>query len=280
MARLVATCGVPHNPLLWRTMVDPIPDDLARIRTRWTEFRDRLTASGAETLVVLSSDHFRKFMYDNSPAFTIGKAPRFPTTYENEIRTFGFEAWEASGDEDLAAHLLGGRQLPDEFDFAWSNEWVIDHSISLPLVYMTPEWDLPIVPINSNTNMPPIPSAGRFARLGAWLREAIEAWPDDRRVALIASGHLATDIGGPRQFLGGASPDDEFDREAVEWMAGGDLEAAVAGCTYERLVGAGNVTLQFLNFLAALAAAGRPAVFAEATPCRFAPAPFFWWDLS
>ncbi len=200
-------------------------------------------------------------------------------TFENEIRTFGLDPWEMAGDPELAGWLLGDAELAGGFDFAMSNEWVLDHSFSLPAVFMTPGLDVPIVPIHTNANIPPIPTARRYAELGGYLRRRIEAAPFDRRVAIIGSGHLATEIGGPRQFLGGGSPDQVFDDDAVGWMAEGDLDGAIAGCSFERLAAAGNVTGQFLNFVAALAAAGRPASFAEATPSRFANGPFFWWDI-
>jgi len=141
--------------------------------------------------------------------------------------------------------------------------------------------DIPIVPVHANANIPPIPPARRYAELGTYLAEAIAAAPSAQRMALIASGHLATEVGGPRQFLGGNSPDDDFDRDAVGWMRDGDLESAIAGCSFARLAAAGNVTAQYLNFVTALAAAGgRPATFAEGTPSRFAAGPFFSWDMS
>ena len=62
-------------------------------------------------------------------------------------------------------------------------------------------------------------------------------------------------------------------------MAEGDLEAAIAGCSFDRLAAAGNVTGQFLNFLTALAAADSGASLAEGVPSRFANGPFFWWDV-
>jgi hypothetical protein len=279
MAELVAILGVPHNPLLWRTMnAGPIPEDLRRTRGNFDRFADGIAAAGVDVLVVVGSDHLRPFSWGNSPAFCVGKAERFACTFENEIRTFGLEPWEMIGDPDLAGWLLGDTTLPDGFDFAMSNEWVLDHSFTLPAVFMTPGLEIPIVPIHTNANIPPIPGAARYAALGRYLRDRIEAAPFSRRVALIASGHLATEIGGPRQFLGGGSPDQAFDDEAVGWMATGDLPAAVEGSSFERLAAAGNVTGQFLNFLTALAAADRPASFAEGTPSRFANGPFFWWD--
>ena len=279
VAELVLVQGVQHNPLLWRTMRDPMPDDLARSGANFASFRDALAAARPDVLVVLGSDHARKFTFENSPAFCIGKADHYVCTYENEVRTFGLEGWEVPGDRDLAGHLLGGSELAGGFDFAMSNEWLLDHSFSIPLVYMT-DLDIPIVPIHANAAIPPLPPASRFAALGSYLAESIASEPSDRRVALIASGHLATEVGGPRHFLGGESPDAEFDAMAVEWMGSGDLDGAIAGCTLERVLAAGNVSAQYLNFIAALAAAGsRPADFAEGTQSRFAAAPFFMWEV-
>lgn len=279
MAELVAIFGVPHNPLLWRTMrADPVPDDLAATRANFERFAEVIADAEVETLLIVGSDHLRHFDWTNSPAFCIGKAERFPATYENEIRTFGLEPWEIPGDPELAGWLLGTTELEPHIDFAMSNEWVLDHSFTIPAVFLTPDLDIAVVPIHTNANIPPIPSAARFATLGRYLRDRVAQAPFDRRVALVTTGHLATEIGGPRQFLGGGSPDQEFDERAVAWMADGDLDAAVAGCTFESLSAAGNVTGQFLNFIAALAAADRPAAFAEGTPSRFANGPFFRWD--
>lgn len=281
MAELACIAAVPHNPLLYGSMREPMPDDLAMTADRFERFRSWITDLDVDALVVVGSDHLRKFSHDNSPAFAIGKAPWFATTYENEVRHFGLDSWRVDGDEELAGWLLGGSELPESVDLALANEWVLDHSYSVPLRFVRPDWDLPVVPVHTNTNIPPLPRAARFAALGTYLAESVRSAPLARRVAIITTGHLATDIGGPKGFLGGDSPDEEFDREAVRWMAEGDLDAAVAACTLERMLEAGNVTPQFLNVVAGLAAAGgRPADFAEATPSRFAAGPFFFWDLT
>ena len=281
MADLVAVVGVPHNPLLYRTMRDPIPGDLRATADNFEDFRARLHAARVESLIVVGSDHMRRFGHDLSPPFVVGKAPRFATTYENEVRHFGLDEWMVDGDEDLASAVLGGSVLPRSIDLALSHEWVLDHAFSVPLRFLRPNWDLAVVPIHTNTNIPPVPHAERFIRLGVHLTEAIRSWAPGRRVAIVATGHLATDIGGPAGFLGGGSPDAEFDAMAVRWMREGDVEGSISGCSLDRLVAAGNVTPQFLNFLTALAAAGgRPADVAEGTPSRFAAGPFFYWDLT
>jgi aromatic ring-opening dioxygenase catalytic subunit (LigB family) len=276
MAELVMAAATPHNPLLWRAIREPVPDDLLGVEANFARVRDSIIDAGVDVLIVLGTDHIRQFFADNAPAFIVGKADSYHGTYENEVRTFGMEYVELTGHRGLADAIVGRELLPDAIDFAVSHEWRLDHGFVIPLQYVRPALDLPIVPIHANATLPPLPSPQRFAALGRHLRTAVEAWDADVRVGLLTSGHMATDVGGPRQFDG--SPDPEFDALAVEWMRRGDLEAAIEGCSYERIMSAGNVTYQYVNILAALAAMGRPADVAEATESRFASSPFFLWS--
>jgi hypothetical protein len=216
----------------------------------------------------------------NMPAFMIGKADRMRGVHPNETRTFGMQPTELNGDPELAKALIGGASLSEDFDFAFSDEPWLDHSFMVPLLFTNPRLDVPVVPVFTNTTSPPIPTAARFARLGDYLRNSIDSTPLSRRVLIVASGHLAHELGGPRHFLG-TSPDPEFDVSAVSWMGRGDLGEAVAGCSFDRLSAAGNVTYQFLNFIAALTAAGgSPAAFSEGTPTRLGNLPFFQWEVA
>lgn len=278
MARLVMAAATPHNPLLWRAMVDPLPDDLQRVQANFQLISQTIDRLGVDVIVEVGSDHVRQFFSDLSPAFVVGKADRYPGTFENEVRTFGMHFVEIEGHRELADLLTGHHVLVESIDLAVSHEWRLDHGFILPLLYLTPRLDIPVVPIHVNTMLPPLPSPRRFADLGAHIRTTVERWDADVNVALLTSGHMATDIGGPRLFLGGGSPDPAFDEEAVGWMHRGDLDAAIAGCRYDRVMAAGNVTYQYLNAITALAAmGGRPTVLAEATESRFASSPFFMW---
>lgn len=278
MAELVATLGVPHTPLLWEMLRGDVPEDLADVARHFERFRRLLDESRPDVLVMIASDHFRQLLPSNMPAFMIGKAGSVRCTHPNEERMFGLPGFELDGDVELSRRLLGGRELPDGFDFAFSDEPWLDHAFTVPLLYLRPDLDLPVVPVFTNANAPPIPSARRFAEVGGYIRRSILEWDDDRRVAVVGSGHLAVELGGPRQF-GGASPDPEFDRTAVSWLAGGDMDAAVEGATFDRMFRAGNLTFQFLNLVSCLAVAGgRPPAVAAGVECRFGAEPFFAWE--
>jgi Catalytic LigB subunit of aromatic ring-opening dioxygenase. len=62
----------------------------------------------------------------------------------------------------------------------------------------------------------------------------VEAWPSDKRVAIIGTGHLSLELGGPRQF-GPHGPDPEFDRKAVAWIANGDVDGCLGEVTLDSL---------------------------------------------
>ncbi len=277
MAELVGVLGVTHNPLMWRELQTGTPADLERVAANFDRLRRTVADLHPDVIVLVTSDHFHMLMTSNMPAFLIGKATEMRAGHPNEKRVFGLETTMVPGAPDLGAHLLGGRDLAPGFDFAFSDEPWLDHSSLVPLLVLTPGLDVPVVPVLTNCNAPPIPTAARFAELGTHLRSAIEAFPGERRVLVVGSGHLAHELGGPRQFLG-ESPDHDFDAGAVSWMAEGDLESAVVATSFQRLTEAGNETYQFLNFVTCLSVAGTGASFAEGTPTRFGNLPFFVWD--
>ena len=278
MAEIVLTLAVPHTPLLWRALQAPLPADLAGVAANFSRFRSLLAAVRPDVLILVGSDHLRSIMTMNMPAFLIGKATEMRGTLPSEQRAFGLPAAIVPGHRDLAAHLLGGHQLPAGFDFSFSDEPWLDHSFMIPLLYLRPELDIPIVPIHTNTNAPPIPLATRFRALGSYLRGAVATWPGPERVVVIGTGHLSFELGGPRQFSG-ISLDPEFDEIVLDCLKQGDGGRLVEAATYERMLTAGNLTFQFLNFVTCLAASGEVgATIVEAIPSRFGNEPFIAWS--
>ena len=216
MATVAAVIASTHHPFYYRASTStgadrpPFADEwVAKIEA----FRETLTRARPDVLVMVGSDHFHQLWLDNMPQFLIGKAPCYDANWYNEEREFGLPRMFLQGQEDLSGYLL--REGMDAgFDLAFSNELRIDHSITCPLITLRPEADLPIVPIYTNIFAPPMPQPRRFVELGRTIRQLVESWPSDKRVAIIGTGHLSLELGGPRQF-GPHGPDPEFDRKAV-----------------------------------------------------------------
>jgi protocatechuate 4,5-dioxygenase beta chain len=260
MAEIVAVVASTHHPFYYRASTAP-EEEKPPFADEWVRkilaFRETLTRAEPDVLVMVGSDHFHQLWLDNMPQFLVGKAPFYDGNYYNEEREFGLPRMLLEGDEDLSAHILRGG-LDSGFDLAFSNELRVDHSITCPIITLRPEADLPIVPVYTNIFAPPLPQPKRFVDLGRTIRELVESWPSDKRVAVVGTGHLSLELGGPRQF-GPHGPDPEFDAKAVEWIASGDLDPTHTPHTHHHHTHPGNATHGFMDFMLMMGVAGENA---------------------
>ena len=149
---------------------------------------------------MVGSDHFHQFWLDNMPQFLVGKAPFYDANFYNEEREFGLPKMLLTGQEDLSAYMLR-EGLDAGFDLAFSNELRIDHSHHLPDHHPAPA-ERPADRADLHQHLRPAAAAAEAVR-AARARpsaELIESWPSDKRVAVIGTGHLSLELGGPRQF--------------------------------------------------------------------------------
>jgi protocatechuate 4,5-dioxygenase beta chain len=214
---------------------------------RGDEFRGRLQDARPDALVVVGNDHFHQLFMDNMPAFLIGKMTDYDAIFHNETREFGMPPSVLPGDKNLAEEILDGL-IEREVDMAFSDELRLDHSVVVPLQFVCPAFDIPLVPVLTNCVAPPLPPARRFVEVGRRLRAAIDSLHGDRRVAVIVSGHLSVDVGGPDHFPDHAA-DAAWDDAVMEALRTGDLGTAIELSSFERMARAGNATDQFLNYL-------------------------------
>ena len=280
MARLVALFGITQNPFHYRLISQPRSQwspDTEKMVERGEMMREKLRRAKPDALVVVGNDHFHQFFMDNMPAFILGKMDVFDGTYYNEVREFNLPRCRVPGDVKLAQQILEGA-MKRGVDFSFSNEMKVDHSVVVPLMFVRPEMDLPIVPIMTNCVAPPIPPPERFYQVGCLIRSVIDEIPGDKRIGAVVSGHLSLEVGGPLQFNLSAM-DEEFDDQAVGWVSGGNIKTAIRECTFDRMTGAGNVTHAFLNFLLAMGVSeGWRCTYAEGFKRRGSTQPFFAWE--
>ncbi|HXG53251.1 MAG TPA: extradiol ring-cleavage dioxygenase [candidate division Zixibacteria bacterium] len=277
MAEIVTIIGITHNPFMPRLFQRPDrPAGCDKVIERIAMMRERLAAARPDALVAIGNDHLHQFFMDNMPAFMIGKMDCYDGTFYDETREFGLPRCRLPGDVELSDALMEAA-FDRGIDFAYSNELTVDHSIVVPMMFVRPEMDIPIVPILTNCIAPPMPRPRRFFEVGKAIRAAIDSLPGTKRIGVLVSGHLSLEVGGPRQFERRLT-DPSFDAAAVGWIQNGDIDAAAAGCTPERLIKAGNMTSGYLNFLMMMgvANAARPA-HAEGLDAGFPAVPFFHW---
>ncbi|WP_108610646.1 extradiol ring-cleavage dioxygenase [Aminobacter sp. MSH1] len=257
MATLAAVLASTHHPFYLKATTMPVEQQMpqaAEWKRKVEAYRETLTKARPDLLVMIGSDHFHQLFLDNYPQFLIGKAPRYDATFYNEEREFGIPKYVLEGDTDLSNFMHQGL-LDRGFDFAFSNELKLDHSIICPIITTRPQADLPVVPIYTNIFAPPLPSPRRFWELGRAIRSIIDEYPSDKRIAAIGTGHLSLELGGPRQF-GEQGPDPEFDLQAIEWLSTGNIEAMLDSVTHESMAASGNATHGFMVMMLMLGIAG------------------------
>jgi protocatechuate 4,5-dioxygenase beta chain len=252
MAEIVAAYGVPHTPNFPALVAKQGPGcATARL---YAEIAGHLRQARPDVLVIYTDDHFNTFFLDNFPIFAIGIADE--TCGPNDQIPM-MPNYRVGVESSLASHLRASA-IGAGFDISLAQDFDLDHSIMVPLHFLTPDMTIPIVPIFINALAPPLPSSQRCHALGRTIAGAIERWGQDRRVAVIGSGSFSLEIGGPRIPLGerAGTPDPEWALRVQDHIESCRITDLVEEATPERLARAGNIAGELLNWIAMLAVVG------------------------
>lgn len=211
MATIIGAVAASHTPTIgfaydrhkendpvWK----PIFDDFKPVQ-KW------LADQKPDVLFVIYNDHVTSFFFDHYSAFALGVGESYVV------------ADEGGGTRDLPpvkghaglSHHIGAALMADEFDMSFFQGKPLDHGCFSPLSMMwphTPQWPGAIVPLQVGALQFPIPSPMRCYRLGQSLRRAIESYPEDLRVALVATGGLSHQVHGERAGFNNTAWDEQF----------------------------------------------------------------------
>ena len=215
MAEVVVGIAASHAPNLAvpALMRGVKEEQYDRVRAGFAQARTLLEQARPEAIVIFSTDHFDRCFYDNLPPFlvAVGETAEGPV---NEWLKIPKVKVRVAGE---LGRFLVSEGLEHGVDFASSADLGLDHAEVVPLSYLTPNWDIPIVPIVVNAFAPPMPSLKRCLQVGAFVREVIERWPEQKRVAVIGTGGLSHWVGLPETGRVNA----EFDRWFLDCLVGG-----------------------------------------------------------
>jgi aromatic ring-opening dioxygenase catalytic subunit (LigB family) len=251
MAEIVAAFGVPHTPNFPALVAKQGPD--CRTAQLYAQVAALLHDASPDVLVIYTDDHFNTFFLDNFPTFAIGIADQISGPNDQTA----MPSYRVAGEASLASHVRA-RVIAAGFDLSLVQDFDLDHSIMVPLHFLTPDMTMPIVPVFINGLAPPLPSAQRCSALGHAVRDSIKGWPADKRVAVIGSGSFSLEIGGPKIPLGerACTPDPQWARRVQDHLEHGRIAELVEEATASRLARAGNIGGELLNWIAMLGVVG------------------------
>ena len=212
-----------------------------------------LDAARPDAIVVIANDHFNTFFLNNLPTFAIGVAEAtFGPNDQTKMPSYSIKVHTV-----LAEHVrrVGIR---DGFDLAVTQEFGIDHAMTVPLHYLTDGIPTPVVPIWVNTFVKPLPTAQRCYALGRMVRNAIDSLTDKLRVAVIGTGGFSLrSAGRDRPGQAQRRTRSRYLVEQVHAHIGGAPRPAGRGSDGERMWNAGNIGGELLNWIVTLGVSER-----------------------
>jgi protocatechuate 4,5-dioxygenase beta chain len=249
MARLVLGLGAPHTPHFPTVAMEQ--GEASRVTVLFNRLREELEAAAPDLILVYTSDHFVSFFFDNMPTFCIGafdaaEGPRELSRSTPHLRVTGHPPFAAA---------LFEYGLENGFDLASAEELELDHSLLVPLYFLTPKMNVPVVPIYIRGLAEPLPSAQRCYSLGQMVRRQIDRWPGAERIAVVASGSFSLEVGGPKMGW----IDHEWFDFVVERIRQGNTADLLRRASTRRMIDAGNTGGELLDWIALLGTLGGSA---------------------
>jgi hypothetical protein len=260
MATICAVVCASHSPFLYaapeewtaarlaRNASDAFSKDLpldsidenkakhARCMRAFEILRAQLAKARPDVLIVFGDDQLEQFTFGNLPAFCVFVgdsisgyriSPFFglPIGRDRPLRPKTPEHWVTLKGHPALAKRLVTELMSRRFDMAFSaqgNGQGIGHAFTRPLEYLAAD-AIPVVPIYINCYYGPQPTGRRCYELGRAVREIVDAWPSDARIAVIGSGGLWHTPMEPNAYI-----DRAFDRRILDALALGDAESMAA----------------------------------------------------
>jgi aromatic ring-opening dioxygenase catalytic subunit (LigB family) len=223
--------------------------------------RQQLMAARPDALVVIGAEHFANFFMNNMPSFAIGMADRYSGPIEDPD-WLGIARTSIPGNAALSRQLIG--EIMQTVDIAFAEEWKFDHGIMVPLHFLTPNYDLHVVPVNINCQGPPLVPLHRTWAFGEALRRAADRVP--QRIAVIGTGGISHWPATPDS----GKINEAWDRQLLERWAHNDRQALLSYSDFDTYREAGQGGFEIRTFIGVAAAArGRGQVH------HYAPIPIF-----
>jgi aromatic ring-opening dioxygenase catalytic subunit (LigB family) len=180
----VGVCS--HGPGITARSERADPDQYARLKAGYARMKSALEAARPDALVIIAAEHFANFFMNNMPSFAIGMAQHYDGPIEDPD-WLRIARRKVPGSAAISRKLIDG--VMQNVDVSYCEEWKFDHGVMVPLHHLTPDYDLPIIPVNINCQSPPMAPLHRAYAFGQAIRQAAEGMPE--RIAVVGTGGIS-----------------------------------------------------------------------------------------
>jgi hypothetical protein len=222
------TDGVPQPPAIEKETPKVLQSYIDRINQGFEILKKQIDAFKPDVLLVVGDDQAEVFTESTMPAFSVFTCAEVHGSIN--VGLIGEPEEEnhitLRGHSELALHLLKelnrrgfGLSETKELKPLGRPKRGIGHAFTRPVAKVTPQLNVPIIPLHVNCYFPPMPSARTCYELGRAIADALKDRPE--KVAIMASGGLSHDPRGPRAGW----IDTALDRWVLEQLRSGNGEA-------------------------------------------------------
>ena len=217
------------------------PEDKASFYEAFDGMREALEATKPDAIIVIAAEHFANFFMNNMPSYCIGMGEEYSGPIEDP-EWLGIKRTKVPGNPDLSKRII--EQVLQDVDVAYAEEWQFDHGIAVPLNFLTPRYDLDVIPVNINCQGPPLTPLHRAYAFGQALRKACDAVPES--IAIVGTGGISHWPATPDS----GKVNEEWDRQFLEEWMNNDKEAMLRYTDEETLRDAGQGGFEIRTFIA------------------------------
>ena len=230
MARIIGGIGTSHTPTIGYALDAGKQGDptWAPIFAAYEPLARWLADRRPDVVLTVYNDHVTSFFFDHYSAFALGVGEEHTAADEGGGAR---RLPPVAGHPALARHIAESL-VADEFDMSVFQRRALDHGCLSPLSLLFPHdagWPVALVPLAVGVLQNPVPTARRCWKLGRALRRAVESYPEDLSVAIVATGGLSHQVHGRRAGFNDSDWDEQFldlivdDPETIARMSQAEL---------------------------------------------------------
>ncbi len=149
---------MPHTPIFPHFVKRDGPD--CEIAKLFGAQKEELAATRPDLIVMFDTDHLNTFFLNDLPIFAVGidKSFKAPNDEPRDVPNYVVKSLPA-----LAAHIRAAA-VGAGYDVGMTQNFSVDHSITVPLHFLTPEMQIPVIPFFVSGHLPPLAVRATLSR--------------------------------------------------------------------------------------------------------------------
>lgn len=249
MAQFVGGFLLPHDPLITSNPNAPAKEAADAVKGAFAQVSRRLVEMKVDSVIVIGDDHYTVMGPHCIPRclIAIGDA-------DGPVEPWvGIPRAKYRVDQELALQIMN-YGFANRVDWSIAKSITLDHSTALPIHFcVQPHAQMQVVPVLVNSGVEPLISNTRCYEIGQSIRQAIEAWNSDRRVAVLGTGGLSHWVGMAEM----GRVNEAWDRMIIQAVESGSIDRILGLTDADIIEQAGNGALEIKNWITALGMAGQ-----------------------